>query len=110
MCAGAALMVTLVNVELFGQGVLGLDQVEAALKLTWFLAALPIGALVGGAIATRIGDRAVVFAGMLIAGFAYWLVSHWRVDVLSAHHDLGVVSLPAFADRPGRWPASASAW
>ena len=96
VCAGAALMVTLVNVELFGQGVLGLDQVGAALKLTWFLAALPIGALVGGAIATRIGDRAVVFAGMLIAGFAYWQVSHWRVDVLSAHHDLGVVSLPAF--------------
>ena len=96
VCAGAALMVTLVNVELFGQGVLGLDQVEAALKLTWFLAALPIGALVGGAIATRVGDRAVVFTGMLIAGFAYWLVSHWRVDVLSAHHDLGVVSLPAF--------------
>ena len=96
VCAGAALMVTLVNVELFGQGVLGLDQVGAALKLTWFLAALPIGALVGGAIATRIGDRAVVFTGMLIAGFAYWQVSHWRVDVLSAHHNLGVISLPAF--------------
>ncbi len=96
VCAGAALMVTLVNVELFGQGVLGLDQVGAALKLTWFLAALPVGALVGGAIATRVGDRAVVFAGMLIAGFAYWLVSKWSVDVLSAHHDLVIVSLPSF--------------
>jgi MFS family permease len=97
VCAGAALMVTLVNVELFGQGVLGLDQVDAALKLTWFLAALPIGALVGGVIATRVGDRAVVFVGMLIAGFGYWLVSHWGVDVLAARHHLGVVTLPAFA-------------
>jgi MFS family permease len=97
VCAGAALMVTLVNVELFGQGVLGLDQVEAALKLIWFLAALPIGALIGGAIATRVGDRAVVFAGMLIAGFAYWLVSHWRIDVLTTSHDLGFVSLPVFS-------------
>ena len=97
LCAGAALMVTLVNVELFGQGVLGLHQVDAALKLTWFLAALPVGALVGGAIATRIGDRAVVFTGMLLAGFAYWLVSHWGLTVLSDRHDLGVISLPTFA-------------
>jgi len=97
LCAGAALMVTLVNVELFGQGVLGLDQVDAALKLTWFLAALPVGALIGGAIATRVGDRVIVFIGMVIAGFAYWLVSHWGVDVLAARHDLGVLTLPAFA-------------
>ncbi|BBZ04729.1 putative triacylglyceride transporter [Mycolicibacterium chitae] len=97
LCAGAALMVTLVNVELFGQGVLGLDQVEAALKLSWFLAALPVGAVLGGVIATRVGDRIVVFVGMLIAAFAYWLVSHWRVDVLSVSHDLGLFELPAFS-------------
>ncbi|OBF11609.1 MFS transporter [Mycobacterium sp. ACS4331] len=96
ICAGAALMVTLVNVELFGQGVLGLDQVEAALKLTWFLAALPVGALIGGAIATRIGDRIVVFVGMMLSGLAYWLVSDWGVDVLNDTHNLGFVQLPAF--------------
>jgi MFS family permease len=96
LCAGAALMVTLVNVELFGQGVLGLEQVPAALKLTWFLAALPFGALVGGWIATRVGDRAVVFVGMLTAASGYWLVSHWGVDVLSQRHNLGVVTLPVF--------------
>jgi MFS family permease len=96
VCAGAALMVTLVNVELFGQGVLGLEQIDAALKLTWFLAALPVGALVGGWIATRVGDRAVVFVGMLIAAGGYWLVSKWGVDVLSTHHDLGLFTLPAF--------------
>jgi len=96
MCAGAALMVTLVNVELFGQGVLGKDQNGAAFLLLHFLAALPVGALVGGWLATRIGDRIVAVAGMLIAAFAYWLVSHWGVDVLSARHHLGPVSLPTF--------------
>lgn len=97
MCAGAALMVTLVNVELFGQGVLGLNQVDAALKLTWFLAALPVGALIGGAIATRIGDRILVFVGMMLSGLAYWLVSNWGVDVLNEKHNLGFIELPAFS-------------
>ena len=94
MCAGAALMVTLVNVELFGQGVLGRDQTGAALLLLHFLVALPVGALAGGWLATRIGDRVVSVVGMLIAAFAYWLLSHWGVDVLSTRHQIGPLSLP----------------
>ena len=94
LTAGAALMVTLVNVELFGQGVLGQDKNEAAGLLLRFLIALPIGALLGGWIATKIGDRTVAFTGLLIAAGGYWLISKWPVDVLAAHHDLGVFSLP----------------
>jgi len=94
LCTGAALMVTLVNVELFGQGVLGKNQNEAAFMLLWFLGALPIGALVGGWIATRIGDRIIAFLGLMIAAGGYWLISKWPVDVLTAHHDLGFIQLP----------------
>jgi MFS family permease len=94
LCAGAALMVTLVNVELFGQGVLGKDKNEAAFLLLRFLIALPIGALLGGWIATKIGDRIVAFAGLLIAASGYWLISKWPVDLLAAHHDLGLFKLP----------------
>lgn len=96
MAAGCALMVTLVNIELFGQGVLGKDQNQAAGLLLHFLIALPIGALIGGWLATRIGDRIVAFVGMGISGFAYWLVSQWNLDVLTAHHDLGLFTLPTF--------------
>jgi Na+/melibiose symporter-like transporter len=94
LTAGAALMVTLVNVELFGQGVLGKDQNEAAFLLLRFLIALPIGAVVGGWIATKIGDRIVAFAGLMIAAGGYWLISKWPVDLLAAHHDLGLFTLP----------------
>ncbi|OBI90175.1 MFS transporter [Mycobacterium asiaticum] len=96
VCAGAALMVTLVNVELFGQGVLGMDQISAAGLLLWFLIALPIGALLGGWVATRVGDRIVAFVGLLIAGAGYWLISFWRGDLMSKQHSIfGLFSLPA---------------
>ena len=95
LAAGAALMVTLVNVELFGQGVLGMDQNQAAGLLLRFLIALPIGALLGGWIATKVGDRVVAFVGLLIAAGGYWLISKWPVDLLAARHDLGLFTLPA---------------
>jgi MFS family permease len=94
--AGAALMVTLVDVELFGQGVLQKSQNEAAGMLLWFLIALPIGALLGGWIATRVGDRAMVFIGLLIAAYGYWLIHYWREDLPDHKHNiLGLFSLPA---------------
>jgi MFS family permease len=92
--AGAALMVTLVNVELFGQGVLQMDQTQAAGLLLWFLIALPIGAVLGGWIATRTGDRAMAFVGLLIAAFGYWLIHFWRQDVLTQRHNIFGLVIP----------------
>jgi hypothetical protein len=36
----------------------------------------------------------VTFIGMLIAAGGYWLISMWPVDLLTAKHDLGIISLP----------------
>ena len=96
LCAGAALMVTLVDVELFGQGVLGKSQNEAAGMLLFFLIALPIGALTGGFLATKAGDRAIAFVGLLLAAGGYLLISHWPVDLMHYGYNVfGAFTLPA---------------
>jgi MFS family permease len=64
------------------------------LLLVRFLVALPVGALVGGWLAGRFGDRLPAFFGLLVAAFGFFLISRWPLDVLSAPHSLGFVSLP----------------
>ncbi|WP_019201230.1 MFS transporter [Tsukamurella sp. 1534] len=86
VCAGAALMVTLVDVEIYARMVLEREGIDAVLTLVRFLIALPVGAILGGLLATRIGDRVISVVGLLIAAGGYLLVENWPRDVLAAHY------------------------
>jgi MFS family permease len=94
LMAGAALLVTLVDVELFAQTLLNYGSGQTAVLLVWFLGALPVGAVVGGVVAARVGDAVVGCAGMAVAAVGYLLISRWPLDVLSARYVLGLPVLP----------------
>jgi MFS family permease len=81
---GAALMVALVDVPILGRLVFNLDQLAAGLLLTQFLVGVPVGAIVGGVLAGRLGTRWTAVLGTLLAAAAFIQMSTWQAGELAS--------------------------
>ncbi|MGV9774280.1 MFS transporter [Streptosporangium sp. NPDC003464] len=90
---GAALLVTLVDVQLSAQTLLGLETLDGALVLSRFLIALSVAALLGGVVARRYGERVVAVAGLALATAGYVRIGQWPADLAAAGYrmDLDLV-------------------
>jgi MFS family permease len=82
---GAALMVALVDVPVLGRLVFNLDQLGSGLLLTQFLLGIPVGAVLGGFLSSRLGGRPTAVAGMMLSAAAFVQMSGWQSNELSLH-------------------------
>jgi MFS family permease len=88
--SGAALMVTLVDVELFAQTLLQMNSAQAAQLVARFLIALPAGALLGGLVARHLSEKWVSAAGLLLAAAGFGLMGRWTAQVREGTYPVGL--------------------
>ena len=80
---GAALMVALVDVPVLGRLVFNLNQLDSGLLLSRFLAGVPVGAVLGGWLAGKVGGRVVAVGGIVLTAAAFLQMSTWPANELS---------------------------
>jgi MFS transporter, DHA2 family, triacylglyceride efflux pump len=80
---GAALIVTLVDVPILGRLVFNLDALDSGLLLTQFLIGVPVGAVLGGFLSARTGNRIAGAAGIVISAVAFLQMATWTSNELA---------------------------
>jgi MFS transporter, DHA2 family, triacylglyceride efflux pump len=89
LCVGAALMAVLIDVPVFARATRFPDsQVQAALVLVRFLAAVPAGAVLGGALCERLSHRLTTGLGMLLGAGMLTIFASWTAGTLGDHATL----------------------
>ena len=84
LLVGAALVTVLVDVPLLARLTLTGSQTTAALVLVRFLVAVPVGALLGGALLRRLGPGAVAAPGLALAAAGLAVMATWGPGSLAA--------------------------
>ena len=91
LLVGVSLVIALVTVPLMANTVMGKDPFTGALWLLRMTAAIPVGAVAGGLLLSRTGNRPVIAAGLLLIALGLFLVSYWPLDVAEPQLTLHLV-------------------
>jgi MFS family permease len=84
LAVGAALMAGLLDVPVLARATaFPNSQLGAALVLLRLLAGVPIGAVLGGWLSQRVGNRVVAATGMVLTAAAFGVMTGWTATTLS---------------------------
>ncbi len=81
LLVGAALIIAMADIPLFIVTVLGGSPVDSGLALLRLTAMIPIGAIVGGWLCTRITCRLTAILGLIPTAVGFWLMHLWPLNV-----------------------------
>jgi MFS family permease len=85
LAVGSALMAALLDVPVLARAtVFPASQLGAALVLLRFLVGVPLGAVLGGWLSQRAGNRVTAAAGMTGSAIAFGLMTTWTATTLAA--------------------------
>jgi MFS family permease len=83
LAVGAALMAALLDIPVLARATVDPNsQLGAALVLLRLLVGVPIGAVAGGWLAQRLGNRLVAGAGMAVTAAAFLVMTRWTATTL----------------------------
>ncbi|MCZ7663703.1 MAG: MFS transporter [Thermoleophilia bacterium] len=122
LAVGGALIIGMVEIPLYAYSLLGKSEIAGGLLLMRLTIMIPIGALIGGWLADRIGYRMTGVLGFLLTAAGYGLTAGWPAQPSSAQMTMdlvltglgfGVVIAPigatVIASAGDRWMATGSA-
>lgn len=81
LLVGAALIIAMADIPIFVDTVLQLQVLDSGLALMRLTVMIPIGALLGGWLCSRISCRITAVVGLLFTATGFFLMSRWPVRV-----------------------------
>ncbi len=78
---GVALIIAMVTVPLMANTVIGRSPFTGALWLLRLTGAIPVGAVIGGLLVTRLGSSPLTVAGLALVALGMFLASGWELGV-----------------------------
>ena len=91
LLVGVSLVISLVTVPLMANTVMGKDPFTGAMWLLRMTAAIPVGAVIGGLLLSKTGNRPVIAGGLVLTAFGLFLVSGWPLGVTDPQLTLHLV-------------------